>query len=1508
MKTKLLLLMMLFSAVSWGQGTETFANIPASSGTYEARTWTGDNGVVNWAASDARTDQTITTKAITIRNGGLTFQLTAAQKAAGIGSLTFKAKAPFGGPDVGTLNLLVNGSSVGIITTNGALVTTVNTYTISNINIGTITSLVLNQTTAGSRITIDDISWTSASEINIQGNGVNIVDGDTTPALTDFTDLSATVAVGASITRTFTIQNTGTGTLNLTSASPRVTITGAHAADFSITTIPSNSIAAAGSTTFAVRFTPSALGLRTATLTINNNDSDEGVYDFDIQGTCIPNSLSDIVPVAGSEPTTISSTVNNAAPLTAATGVQVWQIKVRDGGATLSDADNLPSILTDFTISQVSNTVSTWSDAINTIALFDGATFIASGTVNASTIVFSGLNISVTDNTEKTLSLRMSLKCPLGADAFDNEYFGFSIAHGATTFSASGSGKTTFTAAKNQTGTNIIAVVASELIYIQQPATTGIGATMIDVVLKAVDACGNLDLGAVTVSLSSTGTMTGAPLSVAAVAGVATFTNIIHSVVGTGLTMTASATGVPSEVSSFYDIVIPTTLNPGDLAIIAVNTAADSGSSEDEISFVCFEDILPGTRIYLTDNGYERVTAGLWGNTEGVFSITRTGTTLVKGTIVTIHSVDGGINEASDFTVYSCGGVDANWTKAVVSPATSYFDLNINDQVWIMQGGTWGNLSTGTHNATYNGNVLYGWTDIPWKTTSNYASTQGSTIYPQRECYTTDVANPETGASFVKFNDPVNPDFSTITNGRFDWIALINNPANWNYYSSDVLYDTGGYDYIGNATCPAMIISGDTYVNGKWTGRLDTNWFNCGNWDTLVVPDDTVDVQVGDNTNNNQAIVDAAAPFASYYSNIAKAKNLTIIGEKVEVAGNTNNKFEVHGNLLIDTAGALDMDDSTIADDGQLYLYGNWTNNLGNTAFSEGNGTIHFMGSTPQIISNVTPEGTETFYNLVLNNDFTTNVSNDIIALGDLTVNAGKTLIVSPDDYVQVNKKVTNNGFLEILNSGSLVQVEDGIANIGSISMKRKANIRLQDYVYWSSPVVSFAVTGISPSTPTSVIWKWNPTVANTNGGFGNWQNANESMSVGKGYIVRGPSGFNNTAAQDFTANFTGVPNNGVCNVSIQRGNNTAGDYSGTNGITITNKDDNWNLIGNPYPSAVSALDFLTANTNIEGAIRLWTHGTLPSTSISNSFYESFTYNYSSNDYIVYNGTATITGPAGFNGLIGAGQSFFVLMNDGAAATETVTFNNALRSKLHNNSQFYRSANAQTTTASTERHRIWLDLISPTGVVNRTVVGYVEGATQQKDRIYDAYTDYKNAQNFYSIIDKEILSIQGRALPFMVEDTVPMGIKIPANGTYKIAIAAVDGLFQGGGQIIYLEDTLLNVIHNVTVSPYQFTANQGVINNRFILRYTNGTLGTDDFDTIGNNVIVATGNQEIHIESQLEPIKYVKVYDVLGRLILEKSNVNTTEFSIRNMVSNQQALIVRITLENGQIINKKIVF
>ncbi|NCO64986.1 MAG: choice-of-anchor D domain-containing protein, partial [Flavobacteriia bacterium] len=94
------------------------------------------------------------------------------------------------------------------------------------------------------------LNTTTGSEINIQGSGNSISDGDTTPIVTDDTDFgSVDVSSGTSV-HTFTIQNIGTTSLTVGA----ISITGANASDFTITASPSGSVSASGSTTFNVTF------------------------------------------------------------------------------------------------------------------------------------------------------------------------------------------------------------------------------------------------------------------------------------------------------------------------------------------------------------------------------------------------------------------------------------------------------------------------------------------------------------------------------------------------------------------------------------------------------------------------------------------------------------------------------------------------------------------------------------------------------------------------------------------------------------------------------------------------------------------------------------------------------------------------------------------------------------------------------------------------------------------------------------------------------------------------------------------------------------------------------------------------------------------------------------------------------------------------------------------------------------------------------------------------------
>ena len=495
-----------------------------------------------------------------------------------------------------------------------------------------------------------------------------------------------------------------------------------------------------------------------------------------------------------------------------------------------------------------------------------------------------------------------------------------------------------------------------------------------------------------------------------------------------------------------------------------------------------------------------------------------------------------------------------------------------------------------------------------------------------------------------------------------------------------------------------------------------------------------------------------------------------------------------------------------------------------------------------------------------------------------------------------------------IENTGSLVQINP-VVNSGNIQYKRTANVRRQDYVYWSTPVAAFANSAVSPGTNLGYQYKWLPITGGINQ-FGNWTLANETMVLGKGYCLRAPDAYSLTVPATYTATFVGVPNNGNISIPISRGIYDGVNYStGVSTTPGTKDDDNWNLVGNPYPSAIDAKKFLTLNTNIAGFVNIWTHGTLPSSAIIDPFYNNYTYNYTPTDYITYNLTGAST-QSGFNGLIGAGQGFFVsMLHASAAATENLIFNNDLRRDVptgntYNNTQFFRTADASASaTKESEKHRIWFDLVTPSGVSSRGLLGYVEDATNQHDRLYDAFSNEKLSFNIFSLIDEERMLIQGRKLPFDVNDKVNIGVSIPQDGLYKIALGSVDGLFTDSKQNIYVEDKLLNIIFNLKDAPYSFMENKGTTLDRFVLRYTK----TDAVKELSNQVTVYD-NTVLTVESGKLKIKDIVIYDTLGKLILNKNNVNTLNYPITNLNKTNSMLIVKVTLEDNTEEVRKVIY
>jgi hypothetical protein len=110
-------------------------------------------------------------------------------------------------------------------------------------------------------------------EINIKYDATDIPDGGSY----DF----GLRNVGTDTDVTFTVENTGNADLTLTTP---ITIGGADAGEFSVQQQPTSPVSSGGTTTFTIRYSPTSAGTKTASLSIDNDDSDEDPYDITLNG------------------------------------------------------------------------------------------------------------------------------------------------------------------------------------------------------------------------------------------------------------------------------------------------------------------------------------------------------------------------------------------------------------------------------------------------------------------------------------------------------------------------------------------------------------------------------------------------------------------------------------------------------------------------------------------------------------------------------------------------------------------------------------------------------------------------------------------------------------------------------------------------------------------------------------------------------------------------------------------------------------------------------------------------------------------------------------------------------------------------------------------------------------------------------------------------------------------------------------------------------------------------
>ncbi|TXI68427.1 MAG: T9SS sorting signal type C domain-containing protein [Flavobacterium sp.] len=485
-------------------------------------------------------------------------------------------------------------------------------------------------------------------------------------------------------------------------------------------------------------------------------------------------------------------------------------------------------------------------------------------------------------------------------------------------------------------------------------------------------------------------------------------------------------------------------------------------------------------------------------------------------------------------------------------------------------------------------------------------------------------------------------------------------------------------------------------------------------------------------------------------------------------------------------------------------------------------------------------------------------------------VNSGFNVVFNPGHTLIVGNEVTVNGTgtLTIENNAALRQITEQAINVGNIIVKRSSTPMIrQDYTAWSSPVAGQQLLAFSPNTVTTRFYEYLYTGTTTPTAYQSITPTNNFVS-GKGYMIRVDNNWSSITPAPYNGQFTGVPFNGDLSVNLGRG---------------------FNLIGNPYASPINADRFLNDNETTVGALYFWTHSVAASGGV-----------YPVNNYASYTklgGTAAAAGGPVPNGTIQTGQGFYVRAYDFG----TALFSNFQRVNASVSTQFYRTSEATTSVA--EKHRIWLNLNDANVSYNQMLVGYTEGATSGFDIAIDGRILDDSKPNLYSVLNADKLVIQGKGLPFTDEDIIPLGLKVLVSGNYSISLENVDGLFVN--QDVFVKDKYLNVIHDIKQGAYSFISQEGTFEDRFELVYKNTTLGGEDFVS-ENALTVYTSNNGIVINSS-EMISEVVVYDVLGRK-LHQQTVNQEEVVVSKIVKSNQALLVKTTLSNGQVITKKVIY
>lgn len=564
----------------------------------------------------------------------------------------------------------------------------------------------------------------------------------------------------------------------------------------------------------------------------------------------------------------------------------------------------------------------------------------------------------------------------------------------------------------------------------------------------------------------------------------------------------------------------------------------------------------------------------------------------------------------------------------------------------------------------------------------------------------------------------------------------------------------------------------------------------------------------------------------------------------------SNKEFEINLNDIQDLKG-LTKDDIVVF---RFYATGQTeTGGFGFNSTSSTSDGLSFYGAIHHdqtIWSNLNwSNGVPTINkDAVLLDDLLENQSltaNKIIVKDDVVVPTGVTI------NVEDNVEVRNGGSLTFQPGAYFIQ-NSNATNIGNVTYQAQSQVMYRnDMSIWSSPVQGQKIRAFSPETLANRFWWYDEATTNYLPLFIE-DPTDIDFEPAKGIAIRVRNTLPTGSTEAKLGSFTGVLNNG--------------NYS----ISATKTVNGYNLVGNPYPSNIDVDKFFLMNPDVE-KIFIWT----PHYRTTNPLF--------GNNYVTINKAGASGIVEGDIRTIAAGQGFFVQVNNDT----TILFDNSLR-----------TADAGTFRRR-ENNRYWLSLTKEGVTTNRILVSHRDGATIEEDHQYDAKSVEEGATKIYTKIGADNYSIQSRPFPLVENERIPLGITTNSASEMAIAFENAEGIF-AASQEVFVEDKALNVIHNLSVEPYVFTANEGITDDRFEIIYFNRTLATSEIERTGVKVYQHINKTVIESE---KAIQTVKVYDALGRQVLVQKNIrsNKTELQIPKGV-----YYLTIELDNQTKVSEKV--